>query len=135
MQYEPPNQHEPPDQHDSSDRRPSLARRVFGRPSSRLGWTATAALVGSIALVILVNVLSEQGGGEDSRGGVGGVLGGVVFVAMVLCLLVSWVTGLIAVFRRRERSWAVLLPTALLSLVVLNELIQGLLQLVGLGGE
>ena len=58
-----------------------------------------------------------------------------MLVAVVLCLPASWILGLVAVFRRRERSWIVLLLTALFSLVIVNELIQGLVQLAGLGSE
>ena len=111
------------------DSQPSRASRVFSPPSSPLGWAATAAMAGSIVLVILINALGAQGTESES------VWQRVVFVGVVLCLYASWAVALVAVFRRHERSWVVLLQTALLTLVVLNELLQGLLQLFGLGGE
>lgn len=101
--------------------------RVFGRPSSTLGRVAVGALAAAIAFVFVVNATAEQGSADDSGGR------GIIFVAMIGCLLASWVTGLVAVFRNHERSWAVLLPTALISLVVANELLQGLLLLAGAG--
>jgi MFS family permease len=108
---------------------PSLTSRVFSRPSSTLGWVAAAAMVASIVGVILINAAAGQGTeGEHAWQR-------VVFVAVVLCLPASWILGLVAVFRRRERSWLVLLPTALFSVVIVNELVQGLVQLAGLGSE
>jgi hypothetical protein len=51
----------------------------------------------------------------------------------MLCLLGSYVLGLVAVVRRAERSWMVLVPTALLSAVVVNERVQLVVELVGGG--
>jgi magnesium-transporting ATPase (P-type) len=86
-------------------------------------------MAASIVGVILINATAAQGTeGEHAWQR-------VVFVVVVLCLPASWILGLVAVFRRRERSWLVLLPTALFSLVIANELVQGLVQLAGLGGE
>jgi magnesium-transporting ATPase (P-type) len=108
---------------------PSLTSRVFSRPSSTLGWVAVVAMVASIAGVILINAAAAEGTeGEHAWQR-------VVVVAVVLCLPASWILALVAVFRRGERSWLVLLPTALFSLVIVNELVQGLVQLAGLGSE
>ncbi len=113
-----------PEIRDPHDR---VVSRVFSRPSSKLGWVAVAAMAGAITLVILVNVTATQGTADEPESH------GIVFVAMIGCLLASWVTGLVAVFRNRERSWAVLLPTLLLSAAVANEVLQGLLLLFGVG--
>jgi len=115
-------------QPDPPSPRPSLASRVFSRPSSRLGWAAVTAMVGSIGLLFLFTALSAQGKEEPNP------WEGVGFVVIIVCLLASYVTGLVAVFRKHERSWIVLLPTALISAAILNELGQGLLYLAG-GGE
>ena len=100
---------------------------MFNRPSSKFGWVAIAAMAGAITLVILVNVTATQGTADESESH------GIVFVAMIACLLASWVAGLVAVFRNGERSWAVLLPTLLISVAVANEVLQGLLLLFGVG--
>lgn len=113
-----------PDVRDPHDR---PVARVFSRPSTKLGWVAAAAMAGAVALVILVNATANQGS-EEGPGS-----NGIIFIAMIGCLLGSWVTGLVAVFRKRERSWAVLLPTLLISAAVANELVQGLLLLFGVG--
>jgi hypothetical protein len=84
-------------------------------------------MVGSIGLLFGFTAMVAQGP-EDLD-----LWQRIAFVAILLCLLGSWVLGLVAVIRRHERSWLVLLPTAVLSLAVLNELLQGLLQLAGLG--
>lgn len=102
-----------------------LIARVFSRPSSKLGWEAAAAMAGSIGLVVLFNVVVADDTGDRPT------WQQAVLVAILVCLAASCVMGLVAVFRRRERSWVVLVPTALLCLVITNELIQGLLQLVG----
>lgn len=101
--------------------------KVLGRPSSSLGSTAAAAMVGSIGLLFGFTAMVAQGPEELD------LWQRIAFVAILLCLLGSWALGLVAVIRRHERSWLVLLPTAVLSLAVLNELLQGLLQLAGLG--
>ena len=108
---------------EARDSRPSLISRVFSRPSSRLGWAAAAAMVGSIGVVFL-RAAVVAGGTEELP-----VWQRVVFVGILLCLVASDVMGLVAVFRRRERSWVVLLPTALISAAIANELVQALLRL------
>jgi hypothetical protein len=115
-------------QHGARDSEPALVSRIFSRPSSRLGWAAAASMAGSIGLLILLNLTAEQGSDEVSGPQ------GVIFAGLVLCLFASGVLGLIAVFRRRERSWVVLLPAALICAAIANEVVQGLLQLVGVGG-
>ena len=110
------------------DPQPRLISRVFSRPASKLGWAVAAAMVGAIVLVFLFNAVAAQGTEDEPEAH------GAVFVGILLCLLGSWVMGLVAVFRRHERSWVVLLPTTVLSLAVANEVVQGLLHLVGRGG-
>jgi hypothetical protein len=113
-----------PEVRDPHDR---LLSRTFSRPSSKLGWIAAAAMAFAIALVFFVNATATQGGaaGPESHG--------ILFIVMLVCLYASWVTGLVAMFRKRERSWVVLFPTVLISAVVVNELVQGLVLLVGSG--
>lgn len=111
----------------TQDPRPGPVSRVFGRPSSRFGWAAAAGMAGSIALLFLFTAVSTQGPGEHEA------WEGVALVVILLGLLASFVVGLVAVIRKRERSWIVLLPIALMSLAIVNELVQGLLRLVGLG--
>jgi len=82
-------------------------------------------MLGSIALVVVLAFTAEQGPDDPPVRQQG------AFVAALLCLLGSYVLGLVAVIRRAERSWMVLLPTALLSAVVLNELVQLVVQLAG----
>ncbi len=103
--------------------KPSLHSRVFRLPSSRLGWTAFATMVGSIVLVFVLAFTSEPGPDDPPA------WQQVAFVATLLCLLGSYVLGLVAVIRRGERSWMVLLPTVLLSATVVNELVQLVVQL------
>jgi hypothetical protein len=57
----------------------------------------------------------------------------VAFVGILVCLVASYVVGLVAALRMHERSWVVLVPTALISAVIAMELIQGVLQLAGFG--
>jgi hypothetical protein len=115
-------------QHEARGSGPGLISRIFSRPSSALGRAAAASMAGSIGLVILLNLTAEQGS-DDVSGPQR-----VIFAGLVLCLFASGVLGLIAVFRRRERSWVVLLPAVLICAAIANELVQGLLQLVGIGG-
>jgi len=113
--------------HGAREARPSVIAGVFRRPSSRLGWAAAGAMAGSIGLVFVNAAISVQGT-DDVPG-----WQAVLFAGILLCLLASYVMGLVAVFRSRERSWVVLLPTALISAAIVNELVQGILQLVGVG--
>ena len=96
-------------------------------PSTRLGWAAVAGAMGAIVLVIVINVLSEQGPGppDDSP-----LWWTVSVMGILACMLASGVAGLIAVVRRHERSWMVIVHCGLVLLVVVNELIQGLVELV-----
>lgn len=108
---------------------PSLASRVFSRPSSKLGAAAVAAMVGSIGLLFLFTAIRETReaqGSEDPR-----AWEGVASIVILMCILASYGTGLVAVFRKHERSWVVLLPAALISAAILNELGQGLVHLAG----
>jgi drug/metabolite transporter (DMT)-like permease len=101
--------------------------RFFRTPSTRLGWLATAGSLGAIVLVVAVNLLSEQGPGppDDSP-----LWWAVFAVGMLVCMLSSGVVGLIAVVRRHERSWMVIVPCGLVLLVVVAELAQGLAELL-----
>ncbi len=114
-------------QPDTKGSRPGIRSQVLSRPSSRFGWAAAAGLAASIALLFLFTAVATQGPGEAPA------WEGIAMVAILLGLLASFVVGLFAVIRKRERSWIVLLPIALMSLAIVNELLQGLLQLVGLG--
>lgn len=115
-------------QQEARESGPGVVSQIFSRPSSRLGWAAVAAMAGSIGLVVLLNLTAEQGS-DDLSGPQR-----VIFAGLVLCLFASGVLGLIAVWRRRERSWVVLLPAALICAVLVWEVVQGLLRLVGIGG-
>jgi hypothetical protein len=115
--------------HAARNSQPRPSPKLHGRPSTPLGWAAAAAMAGSITLVILVNAVGAQGTEGESA------WQRVLFIGINLSLVASWVVALVAVFRRHERSWVVLLPAALLTVVVVNELVQGVLQLLGLGGD
>lgn len=95
-------------------------------PSTRLGWAAVAGSVGAIAVVVVVNLVSDGSGPPTDSPWWWPVFG----ISALACLLASGVAGVIAVVRQRERSWMVIAPTALVLLVVVNELIQGVLALV-----
>ena len=105
----------------------SRTPRFFRTPSTRLGWLATAGSVAAVVLVVVINLLSEQGPGppDDSP-----LWWTVSVMGILACMLASGVAGLIAVVRRQERSWMVVVPCALVLLVVVNELAQGLAELL-----
>lgn len=104
----------------AQDSNPGFTRR----PSSTLGWAAVAIGTVSLALVVLSNAAAQRTGIPRWQA-----------FTLFLGLLAACVAGLIAVLRNHERSWIVIAPTVLVSLVVINELVQGLLMLLGLGGE
>ena len=99
----------------------------FRTPSTRLGWAAFAGSLAAVVLVVVINLLSEQGPGppDDSP-----LWWTVSVMGILACMLASGVAGLIAVVRRHERSWMVVVPCALVLLVVVNELAQGLAELL-----
>lgn len=99
-----------------------------GLPSSMLGRRAIALMAGAIALVVVINLFGPERT-VDETGWQRSPL-----IAAVVCLFASWVMAVVAVLRRHERSLLVLVPTALVSVVVVNELAQGVLQLLGHGG-
>jgi hypothetical protein len=101
--------------------------RFFRTPSTRLGWAATAGSVGAVVLVIVVNLLAEGPGPPEGDPWWWQVFG----ISALGCMLASGVAGLIAVVRNRERSWMVIVPSALVLLVAVNELIQGLVNVLG----
>ncbi|HSO03452.1 MAG TPA: hypothetical protein VLQ92_03145 [Candidatus Limnocylindrales bacterium] len=101
--------------------------RFFRTPSTRLGWAATSGTVGAIVVVILVNLMAEGSGPPEDDPWWWQVFG----ISALGCLLAFGVAGLIAVVRNRERSWMVIVPSALVLLVAVNELIQGLLHFLG----
>lgn len=91
----------------------------FSLPTTRLGRIAAVSCFGMIAAVILVNVTAEPGG-DESRGF-------QPLLALLATLLgLAGVTGAVAVVRNQERSWAVVLPAALILVVVGMELLQGI---------
>jgi hypothetical protein len=105
----------------------SRTPRFFRTPSTRLGWLATAGSLAAVVLVVVINLLSEQGPGppDDSP-----LWWTVSAMGILACMLASGVAGLIAVVRRQERSWMVVVPCALVLLVVVNEVAQGLAELL-----
>lgn len=98
-----------------------LWRRIFARPRTRLGrWAVALAAVFAILFFINSFVFMPMT--------VEGTWRQVVFpfygIAMLLCGLAAGIVGLIAVIRRRERSWLVwlsLLPGLLVLTLVLGE--------------
>ena len=101
--------------------------RFFSTPSTRLGWAAIAGSVGAIVVVIVVNLMAEGSGPPEDDPWWWQVFG----ISALGCMLACGVAGLIAVVRDRERSWMVIVPTALVLLVAVNELIQGLVHFLG----
>ncbi len=77
--------------------------------------------------MVVINLLSEQGPGppDDSP-----LWWTVSVMGILACMLGSGIAGLIAVVRRHERSWMVIVPCGLVLLVVVNELVQGLAELL-----
>jgi hypothetical protein len=72
--------------------------------------------VGPIVLVIVVNIMVEGSGPPEAN----------PWWWQVFDTLASGVAGLIATVRMHERSWMVIVPTALVLLVAVKELIEGL---------
>jgi hypothetical protein len=101
--------------------------RFFRPPSTRLGWAAISGMVAAIALVIVVNQMVEGSGPPEGDPWWWQVFG----ISALGCMLASGVAGLIAVVRNRERSWMVIVPTTLVLVVAVNELIQGLVYFLG----
>ena len=99
----------------------------FRTPSTRLGWAAISGALAAIVMTIVINVrpLRVQGRPRTTR------CGGAQFPHVILaCMLGSGIAGLFAVVRRHERSWMVIVPCGLVLLVVVNELVQGLAELL-----
>jgi hypothetical protein len=82
--------------------------------------------VGAITLVIVINVVAEGPGPPDDNP----TWWSAIALGILACMLASGVAGLIAVLRKHERSWMVIVPCGLLLLVVVNELVQGLAELL-----
>jgi hypothetical protein len=101
--------------------------RFFRTPSTRLGWAAIAGSVGAILLVIVVNLLVEGSGPPEGNPWWWQLFG----ASALVCMAASGVAGLIAVVGRHERSWMVIVPSALVLLVAVSEMIQGLLHFLG----
>ena len=84
-----------------------LRQRVFGRPTTRLGWWAVG-LGALFVLLFLINsfvfmpMQSEEPWQQTYLPFYG--------IFMLLCGLASGVTSLIAILRKGERSWLVWLP-------------------------
>jgi hypothetical protein len=96
-------------------------------PSTRLGWAAVAGSLGAIALVVLVNLAAEGPGPPEGNPWWWQAFGTCALAGLLACGL----AGLIAVVARHERSWLVIVPCALVLLVSVSELVQGLLELLG----
>ena len=77
-----------------------------------------------VAFISLANALIELGPQPPGR-----LWQGFVFWTMITCLYGSGTLGLVAVVREHERSWMLTVPTALIAVAGLNELLQGLVQL------
>lgn len=102
--------------------------QFFRPPSTRLGWAATAGSVGAILVVIAVNLFAVEGSGPPE----GNPWWWQLFAASALvCMAASGVAGLIALVRKHERSWMVIVPSALVLLVTVSEMIQGLAYFLG----
>ncbi len=110
-------------------RKPHLSRipGFFHTPTTRLGWAAIAGAVGAIVLVIVVNLIVEGSGPAEGNPWWWRLFG----TSALGCMLASGVAGLIAVVRKHERSWMVIVPTALVLLVAISEMLQGLGYLLG----
>ena len=101
--------------------------RFFRPPSTRLGWAAIAGSVGAILLVIVVNFMVEGAGPPAGNPWWWQLFGTTALV----CMAASGIAGLIAVVRKHERSWMVIVPTALVLLIAVSEMIQGVTYLLG----
>jgi predicted membrane channel-forming protein YqfA (hemolysin III family) len=101
--------------------------RFFRTPSTRLGWAAISGAVGTIVLVIVVNIMVAGQGPPEGDPWWWRVFG----ISALVCLLASGVAGLMAVVRNRERSWMVIAATAPVLVVAVNELLEGLRYLLG----
>jgi carbon starvation protein CstA len=102
--------------------------RFFRTPSTRLGWAAVAGSVGAILVVIVVNLFAVEGSGPPEGNPWWWQLFGT---SALVCMGASGVAGLIAVVRKHERSWMVIVPTTLVLLVAVSEMFQGLGVLLG----
>jgi len=98
-----------------------LGRRVFRRPSTRLGgWSVALAATFLVLFIINATVFMPSTVDVPWRQVVLPFYG----IAMLSCGLAAGITGLIAVLRRRERSWLVwlaILPGLLVLFLVLGE--------------
>ena len=84
-----------------------LWRRIFGWPSTRLGWWSVA-LTATFVVLMIINSTVFMRLPEDVtwRETVLPFYG----VAMMSCGLVAGIVALVALTRRHERSWLVWLP-------------------------
>jgi len=97
-------------------------------PSTRLGSASAATGAGSILLLFLFNAMIEQGAGLPWWQS-------AVMFGIVLGLVAAFGMGVVSVVRQHERSWVVVVPLTLIGLAIANELVQGVLALLGVGGE
>ena len=98
-----------------------LLRRILRRPSTRLGWWSVA-LGATFAALFIINatVFMPSTGEVPWRQAVLPFYG----IVMLSCGLAAGIVGLIAVIRRRERSWLVwltILPGLFVLVFVLGE--------------
>jgi hypothetical protein len=77
-------------------------------------------------MTIVINVTAEGPGPPENNP----MWWGAVVSVILACMLGSGIAGLFAVVRRHERSWMVIVPCGLVLLVVVNELAQGLAELL-----
>ena len=98
-----------------------LKQRILGRPSTRLGWWSVG-LAATFWVLWIINtaVFMPATVVAPWRQAVGPFYG----ISMILCAFSAGIVGLIAVIRRRERSWLVwltMLPGLFALVFVLGE--------------
>jgi hypothetical protein len=94
------------------------------RPATRLGQWAAGLLILFLVLWIINSALVMRFGQDPASEGWTSTYLPYYGIFMLLCGLASGVVGLIAVIRKRERSWMVLLailPGALMVFFLLGE--------------
>lgn len=98
-----------------------LRRRVWGRPSTRLGWWSVA-LAAAYEILMIINSAIFMRLPEDVTWRVTVLPFYGIF--MLLCGLAAGIVGLIAVIRQHERSWLVwlaMLPGLMVLFLLLGE--------------
>lgn len=94
---------------------PVAGSRFFGPPASRLGRIASALAAVAFVLIVLMATVVEPAA-PLWRTGFG--------VLIVVALMATAVTGVSAILAKRERSWAVVLPTFVCLGITISEALQ-----------